>query len=97
MKIDCQYMRAEYSLFSEECAIKTAMNGNRRNGRNGSTFPFIISASSVFSVAMTTNRYHSLCKCGCEQPIQLLLIFAAVGSNNCQVQRVPVEQSPRNP
>ncbi len=52
-----QYMRAEYSLFSEEFAIKTAMNGNRRNGHNGGTFPFIISAFSVCSVAMTTNRY----------------------------------------
>jgi len=60
MKIDCQYMRAEYSLFSEECAIKPAMNGNGRTGRNGSPFPFLISASSVFSVAMTTHRYQRL-------------------------------------
>ncbi len=52
-----QYMRAEYSLFSEECAGKPAINGNGRDGRNGGTFPFIISASSVCSVAMTTNRY----------------------------------------
>ncbi len=54
-----QYMRAEYSLFSEECAIKTAINENERNGRNGGTFLYITSASSVFSVAMTTNRSQS--------------------------------------
>jgi hypothetical protein len=59
MKIDCQYMRAEYSLFSAECASKTAINENGYNQRNGGTFPCIISASSVFSVAMITNRYQS--------------------------------------
>ncbi len=58
MKIGCQYMRAGYSLFSEECAIKPAINGNGRNGHNGGTFPLIISAFSVFSVAMTTYRYN---------------------------------------
>ncbi len=52
-----QYMRAEYSLFSEECAITPAINGNGRNGRNGGTFPSTISASSVCSVAMITNWY----------------------------------------
>ncbi len=54
-----QYMRAEYSLFSEEFAIKTAINGNGRNERNSGTFPFIISTSSVFSVTMITNRYYA--------------------------------------
>jgi hypothetical protein len=57
MKIGCQYMRAEYSLFSEEFAIKTAINGNGCNERNSGMFPFIISAFSVFSVAMIANRY----------------------------------------
>ncbi len=53
-----QYMRAEYSLFSEEFDIKTAISRNGGNGRSRGTFLFIISASSVFSVAMTTNWYH---------------------------------------
>ncbi len=51
-----QYMRAEYSLFSEEFAITPAINRNGRNERNGGTFPCII---FVCSVAMTTNRYES--------------------------------------
>ncbi len=38
-------------------AIKPAINENGRNRRNGGTFPGIISAFSVFAVAMTTNRY----------------------------------------
>jgi hypothetical protein len=51
----CNSAYAQYRSY--QFAIKTEVNGNGRNGRNGSTFPFIISASSVFSVAMTTNRY----------------------------------------
>ncbi len=54
-----QYMRAEYSLFSEEFAIKTAINGNGYNGHRDGTFPFSISASSVSSVAMKTESDYS--------------------------------------
>jgi hypothetical protein len=42
-----------------QCAIKPAINGNGHNECNNGTFPFIISASSVFSVAIITNRYNA--------------------------------------
>jgi len=47
------------SRLSYQCAIKPAINWNGLNGRNGGIFLFIISASSVCSVAMTTDRYQS--------------------------------------
>jgi hypothetical protein len=40
-------------------AIKPTINGNEHNGRSVGTFPSIISASSVCSVAMTTNQDYS--------------------------------------
>jgi hypothetical protein len=64
MKIGCQYMRAGYSLFSEEFAIKPAISRNGGNGRSGSTFPSLISAFSVFSVAMTTHQDQGNAYCG---------------------------------
>jgi hypothetical protein len=39
--------------------IKPAIYRTMDNGRRGSTFAFITSASSVFSVAMTTNQYQT--------------------------------------
>jgi len=38
-------------------ALKPAISWNMGYGRRGGTFPFRTSASSMFSVAMTTNRY----------------------------------------
>ncbi len=52
-----------------QCAGKTAINENERNGRNGGTFLCIISACSVFSVAMITNRYYLF-----ELPLPVILI-----------------------
>jgi hypothetical protein len=41
-----------------QVVIKSAINGNKGNRHSGSIFPFIISAFSVFSVAMITNQYY---------------------------------------
>ncbi|MFP4437714.1 MAG: hypothetical protein ACLFVO_10725 [Chloroflexaceae bacterium] len=68
-----QYMRAEYSLFSEEFAGESAINWNDHHGRSGGMFPFIVSVPSVFSVAMKTNQdypvYYTLLRPGLEQAV----------------------------
>jgi hypothetical protein len=43
-----------HSSAHTKCASNPAINGNGRSGRNGGTFPFIISVFSVCSVAMAT-------------------------------------------